>query len=203
MAAYHTICTACTTSERAMNGLVIQQQKGTDAVEEVARDAPRNRGGSAEVDEVSHAASEITIEACSQSSSASCHRVCAMCTKEPALPSDEDDGDSTGIDDLAGNRKLKLRDRRALERKLAKELEAAKKREKGKEFEENGAVEQKCDEGHSVSDEANDCSVDENEQASDIEDDLIKAVGGEDKLLTGEAYQKMLLDRAREGATAS
>jgi hypothetical protein len=44
---------------------------------------------------------------------------------------------------------------------------------------------------------------DVNHDCSDVEDDLIKAVGGEDKLLTGEAYQLMLLERAKHGVTAS
>ena len=41
------------------------------------------------------------------------------------------------------------------------------------------------------------------EEDSETEDDLIKAVGGEDKLLTGEAYQKMLLEREKQGVSAS
>jgi hypothetical protein len=118
-----------------------------------------------------------------------------MCTKEPALP-DEDDGESAGIEDLVGNRKLKLRERRALERKLAKEQEDAASKNQENTRNENDDMEQQSD-NDGVS------NNDVNHDSSDIEDDLIKAVGGEDKLLTGEAYQLMLLERAKHGVTAS
>lgn len=123
-----------------------------------------------------------------------------MCTKEPALP-DQDEEKMT-VDDLTGNRKLKLRERRALERKLAKEQEAKKPKSKRQdvardEEEQNGVQHDENDETTQVSD---DQSVDD---GSDTEDDLIKAVGGQDKLLTGEAYQKMLLEREQQGLSVA
>jgi hypothetical protein len=191
-AAYHTICTDCTTSERAKRGLVfkgeIENGTSTTTGQEEETDTL------ATVHQVSRAISKLTIENTDEKKNA-CHRVCAMCTKEPALP-DEDDGESAGIEDLVGNRKLKLRERRALERKLAKEQEDAASKNQENTRNENDDMEQQSD-NDGVS------NNDVNHDSSDIEDDLIKAVGGEDKLLTGEAYQLMLLERAKHGVTAS
>jgi len=215
MAAYHTICTTCTTSDKAFKN-IIQQEKSSAVAEEACSTAKETtfcvEDGAVAVDQVSHAAAELSLDvhdgptdaqsvACSSKnatdSSRPCHRVCAMCTKEPALPDQDDDQDNT-VDDVAGKGRLKLRERRALERKLWKEKEAikqARKREKQGNADEvdgdnNSDSQQENDANDSLSDE-------DLLDGSETEDDLIKAVGGEDKLLTGEAYQTMLLERER------
>jgi hypothetical protein len=200
-AAYHTICTDCTTSERAKKELFFKEEieNGTSSTTGKGEETDTL----ATVHQISQAiVSKLTIENTDEKKNV-CHRVCAMCTKEPALP-DEDDGESAGIEDLVGNRKLKLRERRALERKLAKEqAEAASKNQENTSNEnDDTCMEQQCD-----NDGGSNCNVNHDssdvEETSDIEDDLIKAVGGEDKLLTGEAYQLMLLEREKHGVTAS
>lgn len=206
MAAYHTICTECTTSEQAFSNLSILDSNA-DVVEEAMDQNPSVNDDM--VDQVSLSTAKLTVGEITDASISTtssmngstskkrpCHRVCAMCVKEPALP-DEDNEQDASIDTIAAGRKLKLRERRALERKIAKQEQEDAVQSKCQ-ANGNAAQEDEHQENVVLQDENNEMSDDELvlENGSDTEeDDLIKAVGGQDKLLTGEAYQKMLLER--------
>ena len=105
-----------------------------------------------------------------------------MCTKEPALPDEDDHDDSHAVD--AGGRRLQLRERKALER--AKLRASSKNQHAGaKEVDDNEEV---------VANESDTC-VNNSVQDEEEEDPFLKAVGGADKLVTGEAYQKLFLEK--------
>lgn len=106
------------------------------------------------------------------------YRVCAMCVKEPAIRSQEDQEDDNS--EPLG-RKLRLREIKTLERQ--EERAMAAKRKKKKSDDSDGSDEDHLDLGSS------------DEDMSDTEDPFLQAVGGADKLLTGDAYQNMLLQR--------
>eukprot|EP00980_Cylindrotheca_fusiformis_P025165 scaffold13207_cov143-Cylindrotheca_fusiformis.AAC.18 len=112
-------------------------------------------------------------------------RACAVCVKEVALPDPEDDED----DDLAVSvGRIRLRERKAIERKLMQE--STKKNTN----DESSSIE----EGSESSEKMNN-AFDQPPAANDDEDDpFLKAVGGADKLLTGEAYQKKLLEQHQQ-----
>jgi hypothetical protein len=207
LAAYHTICSACTTSDKARKSIVMtQQQEATDEIDKsnnVNENSTSNEHCYDNVDELlAQSAGELSVE---DSSSSSCQRVCAICVKEAALP-DEDEGPDT-IDDLLAreNRRLKLRERISLERKLLREQEEEKQAAKEERRREREA--QADDEVQSHADivPLEDLLLDDDNDNHDVldardeEDPFLQAVGGESKLLTGEAYQKMLLEREQQG----
>jgi hypothetical protein len=121
-----------------------------------------------------------------------------MCTKEPALPDKHEEEES--VSDVIDSRRLKLRERRALERKLLKEQESAKESKRKEKQGDTDEDDNEDDDSQQDSD-ADDRLLDVENNESESEDDLIKAVGGKDKLLTGEAYQKMLLQQEQQGST--
>ena len=151
-------------------------------------------------------------------------RVCEICVKDYALGSLEDDkeGDELAQLEAALEGKLKLREKRAIERKIerlteerrrnrrkAKEQEKEEEDDDGESGEENGsnADENEEQEGQNKDEEdekvgtQEDTKADANDDDSgdevdEEEDPFLKAVGGADKLLTGEAYQKALLEKA-------
>ena len=149
-------------------------------------------------------------------------RVCEICVKDYALGSLEDDeeGDELAQLEAALEGKLKLREKRVIERKIerlteerrrnrrkAKEREQQEEEDDGEESgEEDGsnAGENEEHEGQQNEDDEapqEDTKVDANDDDSGDEveeedDPFLKAVGGADKLLTGEAYQKALLEKA-------
>ena len=204
MAAYHTICTTCTTSDAAFKNLTSQQEPNGSS------SALNQVNGDSAVDEVTQATTNMSIDEndgtdseslSSNSKSTSnrpCHRICAMCTKEPALPDEEEEQES--VDDVIVSRRLKLRERRALERKLLKEQESAKESNRKEKRGDTDEDDNQDDDSQQDSD-ADDRLLDVENGESETEDDLIKAVGGKDKLLTGEAYQKMLLQQEQQGLT--
>ncbi|GAX12405.1 hypothetical protein FisN_2Hh236 [Fistulifera solaris] len=102
------------------------------------------------------------------------YRACAMCVKEPAIRSladqEEDTPEPTG-------RKLKLREVKTLERQEERALAAKRKKKKKNDNDEDDDLDES------------------DEDMSDAEDPFLQAVGGAEKLLTGDAYQNMLLQR--------
>ncbi|KAL7483643.1 hypothetical protein ACHAW6_009289 [Cyclotella cf. meneghiniana] len=150
-------------------------------------------------------------------------RVCAMCTREPALSKyDKLDGEGAGeliarIQELedalesgmdsADGHKLTLREVKAIERQLDKlRLEM---KEKGKKNKKKDAVNEDGDGEEAESDdhdesESDDDESDQIEEDEDDDDDddrndpFLLAVGGREKLLVGEEYQKMLLAREQQ-----
>ena len=119
-----------------------------------------------------------------------------------ALPDPEEEEDDRDYVDAMS--RLNLRQRRALERKIAKEKQEAEEKEKGRDADENETENESGDddeEGHqpqrpletlSEEDMANDFDV-APDYGDDEDDPFLKAIGGADKLLTGEAYQRKLL----------
>lgn len=118
-------------------------------------------------------------------------RVCAMCVKEPALPgSDDEGGDDNAVH--APARRLRLREIKTLER----QRQAAARLRRRKNASAIGEGDEHDGEDNSKGESAADDSLSNggsDEDDEEDEDPLLRAVGGSEKLLTGEAYQQMLL----------
>eukprot|EP00804_Cyclotella_cryptica_P000138 CCRYP_019702-RA/>CCRYP_019702-RA protein AED:0.38 eAED:0.38 QI:191/1/1/1/1/1/2/226/325 len=143
-------------------------------------------------------------------------RVCAMCTHEPAL-SKYDNLEGEGVDELitqiqeledtlesgidaTDGHKLTLREVKGVERQLDKlRLEI---KEKGKKNKKKVTETEAGEVGESESDNEGDSDDDDSEQSDEDNDDpndpFLLAVGGKDKLLVGEEYQKMLLAKEQQ-----
>jgi hypothetical protein len=108
-------------------------------------------------------------------------RACAMCVKELALPDPEEEEDDDLVESTG---RIRLREQRTIERKLlAKEAAAIDKTTTTIPEEEEPLPENTADQASPNDDNDN-----------DEDDPFLKAVGGADKLLTGEAYQQKLLE---------
>jgi len=204
LAAYHTICVSCAqSSPKAVQFLhewkVKRQQKQQDAS---ALNEEKQK-----VDDESNLASASTV---SPDNHFVATRVCAICVTEPALFSEndqnEDDGNAQPLD-----RPLRLRERKALERERERERAAAsnKRKDNNRNDDNNNEDEDeedddKHDDHKEQVDNENDNIIDDqvnklaiyNEDDDDddeTQDPFLQAVGGADKLLTGEAYQQKLL----------
>lgn len=134
------------------------------------------------------------------------HRVCAICVKEVALP--DEGGPEHSIEDIVARMgPMSLRQRRGLERQLLKQQEEQTGGTKANEDNLDGNDDEESDGVH-VDDAHEDGSEEEVEgdirqvfDECDEDDPFLKAIGGADKLLIGEAYQKMLL--AKQNAETS
>ena len=166
-AAYHTICTDCTT----------ESQKAKELIKEALEKNP----------ELANQRGPI--------------RACAVCVKEIALPDPEEEEDDR--DAIYAKSRLNLRQRKALERKIAKEQQALEENAKGR-LEED--TEEEDGDEHSPQGSldplAEEDALGDNNNYPDYGDDeddpFLKAIGGADKLLTGEAYQMKLLQQQQE-----
>lgn len=147
-------------------------------------------------------------------------RACAICVREPALP--EDEGDDVLVEkklqeeitrtERRLGRTLKLRERKGLERRVKQSVLG--ERGKGKRNDADDA--NFTDEDDNLKDAGSNIekeqhlslsSEDENDgeeglkyegstkDGDDLNDPFLAAVGGADKLLVGDAYRKMLLER--------
>ena len=195
-AAYHTICEPCT-----RNSVKAQELFATIiAANAVAASAVKEEDRPPEP-------STVTTP---PASAATKLRACAICVKELALTNTDDDNDNDdGQDDLAGRTgRLRLRERRAIERKLEKEAKEARKRAAranepdGEEGEDGDDDDDDAVDDNYSSDDDDDSDKDfvaSNDREEEEEDPFLKAVGGADKLLTGKAYQEKLLgDQEKE-----
>eukprot|EP00934_Nitzschia_sp_Nitz4_P000134 Nitzschia sp. Nitz4//scaffold199_size41809//10202//10903//NITZ4_007446-RA/size41809-processed-gene-0.49-mRNA-1//1//CDS//3329540549//134//frame0 len=108
-------------------------------------------------------------------------RACAVCVKEVALPDPDEDDEGDAVD---GGRRLRLRERRTLERQQMREANASNKN--------NSPDDEEEEEMEDLLDHTGDLSI-LDEELDDEEDPFLKAVGGANKLLTGKAYQQKLL----------
>ena len=138
-------------------------------------------------------------------------KVCAMCTHSPALSKYDslppeatelvqqiqelEDVLESGLDANDGH-KLTLREVRGVERQIEKLRVEIKEFGKKKNGNEDGEEEDSEDEG-SGGEESKSGESDHVEE-EDEDDPFLKAVGGKDKLLVGEDYQKMLLAREQQ-----
>ena len=181
-AAYHTICEACTVESTKAVSLLkewnqklnLQEGGGESKGGEEESAAPEQQPHKEEVD----------------ADHDEYYRVCAVCVKEPSIYSDDDDEE----EDPAAGRRMKLRDRKTLERQKLK----ATKKPRRKDVQEEQPDDQ-AQGSHGA--EKVDNVLDALEEGEDEQDPFLQAVGGADKLLTGEAYQNMLLERAQAEAS--
>lgn len=166
-AAYHTICESCT-------------QNSKKAKDIIAAAHPEEGEPTA----VSENNEEETLTSI-LGHSAPKPRACAVCVKELALPDPEEEEDENLLDRLG---RIKLRERKAIERQLEREAREARKQANDDQEDSNDDDDASEDERLS--------ELDENDEDNDIDeedDPFLKAIGGADKLLTGKAYQEKLL----------
>ena len=176
------------------------QRKITRAYHTICQDCSRSKEVYAKLDEASQQIKRP--------------RICAVCVKEPIMiHSDNNNNNNNATDSstpkdeveqleeelVSRGKMLKLRERKALERKVEKLRREEKERKR---------IERKLAAGITVEQDENDSEEGDNdsiysdeEENDETQDDLLEAVGGKDKLLTGEAYQQMLLQKANAQTT--
>jgi len=174
-AAYHTICEACTRSSDKAKEIIASAKEESEGGEGCDQDE-----GDARDPALSNFLVRPTV--CKL-------RVCAVCVKELALP-DPDDDDEDNILDRLG--RIKLRERKTIERQLEREAREARKKPK------SGGEDNNDDDDDDDDDEKQLNRLDEDSEDDEFSDDddddpFLRAVGGADKLLTGKAYQEKLL----------
>lgn len=159
---------------------------------------------------------EVDMDTCAEQSRPDGFKVCAICCKEQALP---DDNNTSEMDQEIEDQKrkmeqklgrpLKLREQKAIERKVERAVERERQRakEERRRLREESAVNNLDDQSlvskssqddHSQ-ESLSDASFEDAIHSEDDEDDpFLKAIGGKEMLLTGEAYQKHLLQKRGE-----
>jgi hypothetical protein len=119
--------------------------------------------------------------------------------KEVALP-DPDEDDNDDLNDAMG--RIRLRERKAMERKLAKETTKPKSSGNSTTDENNDSEQHDNDDddGHeSVGSYSSVPKIGESYDDNFDEDDpFLKAIGGVDQLLTGDAYRQKLLQQQQQ-----
>lgn len=222
-AAYHTICSGCARSQKAI-----------DKMSKLRLDAPEDK---TEMDktEILDLDSGVEIRLSQDENEENrippgkkvC-RVCAMCCKAAALRNDDEDDQKAQVDEMKREmeeklgRQLKLREAKAIERKVERALEKEKQeaKERRRMLREESMRNRKMSADGEELDQDDHCGLEDlytyskdedvdekvdfhssfrgNADFGDEDDEFLKAVGGQEKLLTGEAYQKMLLARGEE-----
>jgi hypothetical protein len=216
-AAYHTICTKCTTSDKAwrfcreakvkmMGGNVSDLAEAKEGEEEEEEEEELN-DEEGEIENKKLAATLLAM------ASKPALRVCAVCVKEKALP--DTDGDEPDVSEIIARMgPMSLRESRGLERQLLRQQQEANGELPDEQEEEDAGKgddneEQDAEQVAGVNeqpvevdddDDSNE-PLDEEEDYREEQDPFLQAVGGADKLLTGEAYQEMILAKAGEKAT--
>jgi hypothetical protein len=209
--AYHTICVSCTT-ESVKAKQVIQEAADAKTAKSAAKAAAKSTSSG----------TKVSFETTAKSTSATTEtqeilRVCAVCVKEVALPDPVEEGDDTDYIDAMS--RLKLREKRALERKIAKQEEEAAAAAANKKIKNPS---ESCDDNDSkiedgvqqpphqqqtelstlnendeeLVEEGNNNFEDDDDSDDDYDDPFLKAIGG--SILTGEAYQKKLLEQHQQ-----
>ncbi len=246
-AAYHTICDGCASSDLAHRKMMLAMAAAEGETGEVGVGAatssstnendgdehlkeevtPRsNDVNSSSLPPLSSTESTAAAEATTISATTkrSCVIVCAMCVKEPAKKDNDDKNDieaeieeQVNAMEMKLKRPLKLRETKAIERKVQRAHEKEKERlkeerrrareeekeaDKG-EVEENNNVGRCGGEGNGevfpqVQSDGDSVDSNINEETNDDDDDpFLNAIGGKDKLLTGDAYQRMMLEEEK------
>ena len=218
-AAYHTICDGCAESDLAWKKMLENGDSATVAKSSVDDNSNNNDVNGQCKNSNSHNVNTKHIG-----------KVCAMCVKEPAK--DDDNINSTMEAQIEEkirqmeeklNRPLKLRESKAIERKIQRDHEREKERLKEERrrardeaagiIHDDNVSDQKDDdddddddddleegddvESHDDSDSKDNESRKDSEEDDDINDPFLQAIGGQEKMLTGEAYQQMLLEKER------
>ncbi|KAL3938380.1 MAG: hypothetical protein SGBAC_006699 [Bacillariaceae sp.] len=127
-------------------------------------------------------------------------RACAMCVKEIAIPSEEDENEDDS-EIIAAVSRMKLREKKTLERQLRAEKKKSKKSSHSDNSSNDGDGPLQEDSENPLGRIEEDGLVGKSSEG-DEEDPFLKAVGGADQLLTGEAYQrKMLIQKEKKLGT--
>lgn len=195
MTAYHTICGGCAVGEKALAS--VRAALGESATVEGESDPGAEFG--------SQLLGRTSAERSDTPQLNKMIKACSMCVKELALPEKDDDNlIETEIQKLKEEmeeklgRPLKLREGKALERKVetshAREKQRLKEeRRKARwgndEAVESGSAGQDNDTQKDLSREVGKLNL----SKEDEDDEFLTAVGGKGQLLTGQAYQEMLL----------
>lgn len=216
MAAYHTICDECALSKEAYRRMMTSNSNSTDTTSIPSSTCPDDANDSNIEDNSIH------------------QPICAMCVKDFAIEDSDNPNGSSSIDhqiqqkisimEQKLKRPLKLRESKAIERKVIRDSEREKQKAKEERrrlrMEQEGGLVQddedvdeseRGDSDEEHDEESNDESIgddkesvndgdDNDDQYKDDNDDdpFLQAVGGKDKLLTGEAYQKMMLEKEKQ-----
>lgn len=219
MAAYHTICEKCTLSEKAKN--IVKEHLASNPTTIESTDTVDEKGTKEEImeEEETEPQEEVAAEepaaACSASVSSSQQqasatstpatgnsRACAMCVKDYALPDSDDEDEGDYLANAAqGGKRLTLRQVKTIERQKenAKKKRSAKNNDDQEEDEDSDSNNDNENRHENNNDDSDDDDMDmEAGDDSDEEDPFLKAVGGADKLLTGESYQQALLQKEKE-----
>lgn len=225
LTSYHTICSKCTGSDKAIAAMENHKGSGGSATTSTATSPSECEPATILVD--GNGEEEPAAPCNNNKRSRRWIRVCAICANEPAMSKysnadveDEDlihkleeleDALEDGINEEGG--KMTVRETRGTERKIEKlkeELKERRKKRKSKEeeveveeegVEEEDAVEEEVEEnnGEYLDDDDDDVNP-VNEVKDDPhwaeEDPFLLATGG--KALVGEDYQKMLLAREQQ-----
>lgn len=191
-AAYHTICENCTINSIKAQELINVEIESIKAKVKTKKQKQAGKKTSGDDDEsLSNRNKEQQDEVESEDDEIDLpkFRACAVCVKELALPDDEDGDDEENELALAAGR-MKLRDLKTLERQI--EREEAEAAEADSEEAEHEDAEPDKD-----GDEVDKGEEDDEQEGRVIDDDeddpFLQAIGGADKLLTGDAYRARLL----------
>lgn len=221
MAAYHTICTKCAVSDAALVAMTKHQNDASTDVSPENHKVDSN-DVDAEMNEQEEPVPTQLVQCESKSTDENSRtakkrniKVCAVCTHEPALSKYDNMPPEASelvsqiqeledtLEDGVGEdgHKLTLREVKTIERQLEKLKldikEFGKKKSESDEASDESGEDNECeseDEASVDSAESSHCDNDEDEV-----DPFLKAVGGTDKLLVGDEYQKMLLAKAEAG----
>jgi hypothetical protein len=214
--AYHTICEPCSRTSTKAVALLAElnrpkqrqtpEENDIEKIEEMVIAEQEDKEDEEEEQEEG-AGNEVDADVDEEeddddpsSSQKHYRRVCTICVKEPALL----DGDEVYDDEqdplTAGTRRLKLRERKTIERRQLKETKPKRKNKIANEDDDDNSNDENPDtsDGSESGEENDHDDIDEHE-----EDPFLQAVGGADKLLVGDAYQAMLLQRAAADADSA
>ncbi len=232
-AAYHTICGSCAVSDSAWQNMM---QHMDNERNEAASSAVTNPYGTTntDIDESSSIQGETASKPQSPLLDSKVPMVptrkvvrgvvCAMCTKAPAMQDNNKQQDveneiqeQIALMEEKLNRPLKLRETKAIERKVIRAHEREKERLK----EERRRAREEAEKEDEIADDNHEQSKDQGRNGNpnlivekgdnleesiagdiDVEDEddidpFLKAIGGQHKLVTGEAYQQMILEQER------
>ena len=222
-AAYHTICTDCAGGDKAIADMEKRRGRGENDVV-VQPSGEKDVESAADGEEATIKSDDDDNNATTEDQQTAIKRarrrlrVCAMCAAEPALSKysygdgeDEDliedihlleDKIEDGVND--DGKKLTLREIKSLERKIEKlqiEMKERRKARENKDDEENDDGSQGGDGEDDDSVEFDEAAEQQDDDDDDANDPFLQAIGGKDKLLVGEDYQKMLLAREQQSQT--
>lgn len=179
--AYHTLCESCTRTSSKAQELVNEWNAKAQEVQQNEQEQ-----------------GDTGMEP----SNGPYRRVCAVCVKEPAIYDDTDEDDIEAKlsqklrqAEAAKGRPLKLREVKAMERQLVKQTQSQSQEQQENDDDDDGhskedpQPQQSDDNDQALRKDTNDTFNIPDQDDDDDDDPFLKAVGGADQLLTGEAYQ--------------